>query len=1129
MATLRYLNEFESDQGVNWKVYTDDNITNYVVLDAIQAFEGFTLSYPQQTQTSPRQSYILPSELSLDFQSQISAHDAFQTSLVSANEERFKIKVLKDDVLFWVGFVLTDQVQVEDAAQPHTFNISASDGIGRLKDIDYNNAGTAYSGRATIQEHIFNCLNKIPFSYFHGTGETFIRFIVNWYEDQHTVTSTLDPFLVTDFDHSVFITTDSNGTKKYPSCYDVLKECLQRFGCRMYQSNGYWIVEQINERENANVTVFSYDKDAVHVDTDTYSFDVTVNTSSNSARPRREIGGRSAFYPPLDKVCETYKHDGSDNLTQGVTFAYNSGIVFPPNDEVLIGNIDLSGNNDEVLKITSKINYVSTWLDMLNLKQYRHVFRLKLKVGGQWLKRPIIVIGPGASPYYGSVEWSNEEAYYEITTPTLFQGGTLPGDTQITSFLNIYIETPALIESGEIDFNIFWYQCIEVPDNTIVISDTQPQLPVNLHYLVPETSVNVLQDGTQINMENSRLYCVTNADSDKNTSSISIDSIIGDGPYAVTFNKLKVYDGAAWQVSNDWRVDDTGTAYQIQELTIRQILAGQKLPIKRYEGAIIGDFFAHSRLTWDSEYYLFEGGTFTANTDTWNSKWFNISVDPTGIDTTPSTVESAPIYFPAGPNTGPDNPFTTPGTGGAIAQTGGLTAGPIVEGFLEEIVLSIPTTIPYNQGQILTILNPATGVSDTVTVTAGVPSGSTSIPIEGYITNDYPGGVSIIPDAPQSIEENQLSGEIVTEFFTPGTIDKVGYYLKTNALITETKNLGTLVGPATDIPSGAQNYFYTIPSEMDGAAITKIYTAFYVAGTTGNSTIDTLINAVAINTATIASGSKTADDTLTAPEILSTDDVLTFDATALATTAPKGLNVSLQYTRDAEVYLNKIQYQLNRVELDGLLLWNQFNYLPQIPIGGGSVTFASSDAIECGNDSSLDLTSALTMMCYVKFDDLSLVAGLMGRYASLNGYALVNYGPYIAVVFDSQTACNFTTTGMTNRTWYHVAATYDGTNAYIYLDGVELDTAAYTAPTTAVGDFHIGTTFPAGNFLDGALSQARLWGRALSQIEIQSILYKKYSQLTASEKVGIISDWELYDEADGVFPDSIGVNEGATL
>lgn len=69
--------------------------------------------------------------------------------------------------------------------------------------------------------------------------------------------------------------------------------------------------------------------------------------------------------------------------------------------------------------------------------------------------------------------------------------------------------------------------------------------------------------------------------------------------------------------------------------------------------------------------------------------------------------------------------------------------------------------------------------------------------------------------------------------------------------------------------------------------------------------------------------------------------------------------------------------------------------------------------------------------------------------------------------------------------WYHVAATWDGTTARIYIDGSLAASAAYATPFTSV-PVRIGSD-SAGNVFSGRIDDSVVWARALTADEIDAV------------------------------------------
>ena len=70
--------------------------------------------------------------------------------------------------------------------------------------------------------------------------------------------------------------------------------------------------------------------------------------------------------------------------------------------------------------------------------------------------------------------------------------------------------------------------------------------------------------------------------------------------------------------------------------------------------------------------------------------------------------------------------------------------------------------------------------------------------------------------------------------------------------------------------------------------------------------------------------------------------------------------------------------------------------------------------------------------------------------------------------------------------WQHVAATYDGTTARVYIDGVETASTTFTANVGDSNTRRIGAYgSPAAGFFDGLVDNVRIYDRALSASEVQ--------------------------------------------
>ena len=76
------------------------------------------------------------------------------------------------------------------------------------------------------------------------------------------------------------------------------------------------------------------------------------------------------------------------------------------------------------------------------------------------------------------------------------------------------------------------------------------------------------------------------------------------------------------------------------------------------------------------------------------------------------------------------------------------------------------------------------------------------------------------------------------------------------------------------------------------------------------------------------------------------------------------------------------------------------------------------------------------------------------------------------------------------ETWYHVAATYDGSAMRLYLNGAEVGSIAKSGSLSRGRDVpvHIGRSPEGSNYLRGAIDDVRIYSSALSATEISALV-----------------------------------------
>ncbi len=162
------------------------------------------------------------------------------------------------------------------------------------------------------------------------------------------------------------------------------------------------------------------------------------------------------------------------------------------------------------------------------------------------------------------------------------------------------------------------------------------------------------------------------------------------------------------------------------------------------------------------------------------------------------------------------------------------------------------------------------------------------------------------------------------------------------------------------------------------------------------------------------------------------------------------------------------------------------------------------DYATASDNSSLSITGqSITVEAWIKHDGSSDAdAMILDKQDGGHGYqlSLVGSGEEVPVKFRIG---NFGTSitsksGIPADTWTHVAATYDGTNLTLYVNG-ELD--RQFGDDTEISDgatsLYLGTTEAAnGRFFSGQIDEVRVWNGGRSQLELKE---NRFSELTGSE------------------------------
>jgi len=729
----------------HYNIYLDD--ADYVgsVIDFDSGADGFTLDY----QGDQKGLTIKNLGSSLDFGIAIGETESNYADCISliedlkdAAEGRFTVKVTRgeigvDESMFWVGYVLPDIARLEDRAQIQEFRIAATDGLARLKGIEYKDDSGATDvpwGMLSFKDHLIQCLNQDGLSalYFAGT-DVFLRTVVEWYEDGHGTPAVAKcPLAYSRVSGEVFAERDKDGGWKFKNCFQVLEEICRHWRARLYFSDGCYRFEQYNNRasENFHERRFATDKSLLSSATTTY--EELINQTHSGTRLAT---GVYQWLPPMKQAVISYNHNTYKNYLSGTSYKWykTSG----SNAALTISNIGFDA--DSYIKVSGvlklKVSSAST-------APWRQVFAMYLDVGSYSLKRHSQAVQPFYLIQYDTpAEWQISSVRADISTDFIFSG-SFEGQIPFT------IWTP-VIPSGQnslsIDFDV--YGAFNNVESTVTttISD----------WAFQDLTLTIIGLDTAANYEAARKYYSDN--SDTGNSFISEEAhIFGHAVKPWTPSKIQVTsDLATWADSTaTWTVEGDGTSYEFGALAANETLAAQPKPVQTYNGSIRGDrMFAHYRFTTsgDSYVWLFLNGRFDAQTETMSGTWWNVGVDRL------FTVNGPILQLPVGghdPDTGgPQNPHS-PGNNVPVNNGTNIALNAITNNFTSAIVsagsvTSIPVAYQvkanaYEVGDEIVMVNPQTGKVSTLTITTNSALGDTSLAVSGTLDEDLPLGSFVI-------------------------------------------------------------------------------------------------------------------------------------------------------------------------------------------------------------------------------------------------------------------------------------------------------------------------------------------------------------------------------------------------
>lgn len=585
------------------------------------------------------------------------------STMLATTEDKYQIAIYEAGDLIWFGNVLPDLNERQDASRPYQFTLTATDGIARLKDFDFDlgmgSAGANWGSDETFISIIYACLKKTPLYIARGyLGNTILfQTSVDWYENQMDArTASNDPLNMAKVNTFTFKPATQDESDRVPmSCYEVLDYVCRAWGMRLIMSGGIFRFIQLGQYEDTTICYLRQ----YEITTGNYdSFialpaEVALNVSATS-RPRVMSGNVWSYFAPLKTVSLKFQFGDNPNMLNSLdTLDYSTTI--PDN---LVGGANIRLNFSTVL------NFID-----LNLGTFSYplvcVVNLTISIGsGTWyLKKSV---------FSNTLTWDASPSVCSILVSITAPRQNLP--------INI---STIDIPSGTFDTNNFALENVGVTDNV------GSPLTVNTDYVLKRqlNSTSLKYNTSSGNQEsNYYLYIARNGSSYVNSLDLDLpDSIMGEMYQPNFFGGLLTgpSTGSFEPSTSQWRLYDTGTYQNFNMQLVKEVLSGQIFPVERYQGAIVGkDIKPDSCFGYNSQTYILNGATFSAATEMWEGEWFRIlftrasfeSIQNATSETGDNTGDNL-MGITGGLQYGLSNEIITKGSYYTISSTGDTTGG----------------------------------------------------------------------------------------------------------------------------------------------------------------------------------------------------------------------------------------------------------------------------------------------------------------------------------------------------------------------------------------------------------------------------------------------------------------------
>lgn len=594
----KYYGLIETLSGTSYRVEIWDDPSGSAIggTELPMANQGFTLVYNQQGNRlweNPIQS----SKIQAQFVVTETADHTFFQNLAVEYEGKFALIVYKNNNLVYVGRLIADQMQYERRPELNTiYTITAVDGLSQLNNFKVD---PTWFPTTTKRLSILDLIRLSIANTFIPAYYTYLGFQDNYLMDigKDLPSGSVGYLKILEINLSSVIEnlTDflnfNNTDDIYVDCETAINRLLKVMHCRLMYSNGLFVIyDPISIAETQFIFAFVYDVDGV------YNNRPTINTQylvDDGIRPCFQAFPIHTHQPPQKYIKQTFTRKAFGFINR--TFANQSTSSL----QLTYTSIGSGANG---LTVAAVIKYAAQSWTTPPKQQYSEInFRIFAYDALLGYQHYDYNTGTWTS-------WQPNAPFYEKVRCEVIDYQTAGSNHAIFT----------------LDFNRVFNSPSSAED--IIVEIAVGRLQWNWTTGTVTNSVSIWGNLSAFEKDEApRTITVSNTKNTAATETLEEEVIYGYNFSSTSANSIGTIWNATLGTSSDVTADDWA---------VRQISVYIDAP-KTAQATLIDDGGYHALLcpNFDDDSYIFNGGTFEAQNETWDFELLKIATDVVNIDT----------------------------------------------------------------------------------------------------------------------------------------------------------------------------------------------------------------------------------------------------------------------------------------------------------------------------------------------------------------------------------------------------------------------------------------------------------------------------------------------------------------